>query len=321
MIAHRDTPYLRLAIRSVFTQTLTDFELVFINNGMALRPENLGEIGHDSRLRWVSLPENLGVPEGYNLAVGLSCGEFVALLDSDDIALPDRLYEQVKALRENPEISAVYSNARTIDDQGQDIGQQFTLLSERDHRIFITYDMPAANPTMMARRDILNKTYARECFRTAHDFDVLTRILDTGCSMALPMGLVEYRRHAGQISNEQRNSQILAACIIRLVSARRRIGGAERLDELLAELESWMKSSPDPAVSYSFFARRCLNEGFVDLAVYHARKIISASRRPKKIIKSVDVLGRAMFREPKRSLWLLRLYLTGPVRAHHLKPA
>jgi glycosyltransferase involved in cell wall biosynthesis len=321
MVSHRDTPFVRLAVRSVWEQTMPDLELIFVDNGSGMTPETLGESGRDPRLRWIPMEKNYGIPIGMNTALNAAQGEFVAVLDFDDIALPERLEKQVAFLNANPGVGGVFSVANTINDEGKITGREFTLLSERDYHIFSAYDMPAMIPTLMMRREIMLQHPYRECFEVACDYDQLCRVAETHAICALPEVLLEYRRHQTQTTVQQRPTQVLNACIVRLITARRRAGRDEDLSTILGEFKSWIGSPPDIATQYSCFAKLSLAERFPLLAVYFARKTLSDSLTPSHIAGALRVLIAAWAQQPRQVIQLVRMFFTGPLRTHALIPA
>ena len=97
------------AIESILYQTLTDWELLVIDDGSTDRTgEVLGRI-RDPRVRVVTHQQNVGVGQRLNEAVALARGKYFARLDGDDIAYPDRLETQLEYLRTHPEVDLVGS--------------------------------------------------------------------------------------------------------------------------------------------------------------------------------------------------------------------
>lgn len=321
MVFHRDQPFLRPAIASVLGQTLRDFELVLVDNGTGLSAEALGEMGRDPRLRWVRLPRNEGIPAGHNAGVAAAAGEYVALLDHDDIALPQRLERQVQALRADPRLQLVTSAAETINEHGTVLGREFALMSERDQRVFSAYTMPAPTPSCTGRREIFQRYPYRNEFPVAADYDFFARVVDSGRTLGLREVLLHYRQYGSQTTNTQRSAQILGACRIRLATARRRVGRDEGLGSLLAATESPTAETGAVAEHYRVFARRCLAEGFPILATYHARKLIAENSGPGAIGMAVGILMGSLRQQPRNSIEIMRMFFTGPLRTHRLRPA
>ena len=64
----------------------------------------------DRRIRYQDLKENLGIAENTNAAFAMAEGDFIALLDHDDLLAPNALYEIAAALEEHPEADVIYTD-------------------------------------------------------------------------------------------------------------------------------------------------------------------------------------------------------------------
>jgi glycosyltransferase involved in cell wall biosynthesis len=103
---HRD--FIVLALESVFSQTFRDFEVIVVNDGSPDDTESvLSPWIASGRIRYVSQP-NAGQGSARNRGISVARGEFVALLDDDDLWPSDKLSWQVQALRDHPEAAVVY---------------------------------------------------------------------------------------------------------------------------------------------------------------------------------------------------------------------
>jgi glycosyltransferase involved in cell wall biosynthesis len=107
--------FLRDAIESVLAQTFTDWELLLVNDGSTDGSERIvAEFApRDCRLNTLSHPDekNHGLPPTRNLGLRHSRGEFVALLDADDVWLPGKLQEQVELARANPIAAMIFGRS------------------------------------------------------------------------------------------------------------------------------------------------------------------------------------------------------------------
>lgn len=316
---HRYTPHMRLAVQSLRDQTLADWELLLVDNGTGLGLEPLGETGRDPRIRLVSLPVNGGISIGRNAGFACARGEFIALLDYDDIALPTRFERQVQAMRADPRLGLVSSLADQIDDNGAVTGRQFALLDESSQKIFSRYSMPAPTCSYLGRREIFARFPFRPLFDHADDYDFVSRAIEVAPVRSLGETLVQYRHHAGQTTVTQGATQVFRACLVRLMTARRRAGRAEEAEALIAQCGAWMQKAPPAAEAYGFFAAQCRREGFGPLAAYHARKMVAARRDIATVARAGrEFAGALALPEAVESL---RLFFTGPLRAHGLTPA
>ena len=97
MLAYNQEPFLRESIRSVLAQTLTDLELVVLDNGSSDATAAAVAEFADPRLVYVRLEQNLGPGGGVNRALAACRGRFVALATGDDLSHPRRLEAQLAA--------------------------------------------------------------------------------------------------------------------------------------------------------------------------------------------------------------------------------
>lgn len=114
--------FLKDMIESVQKQSYSNWELCISNGSSeneALNKELKKYAAKDSRIKWVALEENKGIAGNTNAALDLADGDFIALLDHDDMLAPNALYEYVRALNNDPEIDAMYSDEDKVDQNGK----------------------------------------------------------------------------------------------------------------------------------------------------------------------------------------------------------
>ncbi|HEO70697.1 MAG TPA: glycosyltransferase family 2 protein, partial [Candidatus Hydrogenedentes bacterium] len=98
-----DSPaFLREALRSILEQTHTSLELLIVLDGPVSEParafvEAVAET--DARVRLITLPANRGPARARNAGIGAARGEYIAILDADDVAAPERVAKQVAFVR------------------------------------------------------------------------------------------------------------------------------------------------------------------------------------------------------------------------------
>lgn len=320
MVFHRLPPFFPLAVRSLLEQSLADLELVLVNNGCdpAAAAAALGGAADDRRIRWVHRPENDGIAAGFNAGLAEVRGEFVLLLDYDDLALPDRAARQVEALRADPRLGFVSSQVEMIDAAGAFVRRGFAVLRPAEQQAYLRFAPPAVNPTLCGRTAAFRQFPYRDTFKCCMDYDQMTRIGEVWGSAAVPAVLTRYREHGEQTTVRRKHEMQLEACAIRLLTARRRAGRAEGFAEVAAGLEAWR--GREPGEFFRDFAVWCDREALGEQAVYHARKWFAARRDPAALAGALRVLARALRREPSRAGFLLHLFTRGPVRALRLHP-
>jgi glycosyltransferase involved in cell wall biosynthesis len=119
MTIYNAEPYLRAAIDSLISQTFPDWELIAVENGSADKSMSVLTEYPDPRVRVFPLAENIGRTPALRLAFERARGDYIAVLDADDISLPDRLARQVEFLDQHPDVALVASWAQHIDEHGK----------------------------------------------------------------------------------------------------------------------------------------------------------------------------------------------------------
>lgn len=312
MASHRDTPFLRAAVASVLGQTLEDLELILVDDGAGLGDDALGDAVRDPRLRRIGFPENRGIPAAHNAAVAAARGEFIALLDHDDLMLPARLERQVALLRAEPVLGLVSSWAETIDEAGHVTGREFALVDGEAQRRYTAYSSPVVTPAYTGRREVFTALPYRESFSLTADFDFIARAAECYAFGAVPEVLLHYRRHAAQATQEHAAVIERERGQVRLCTARRRAGRDEGVLAPGAVVRA-------PGAESLAAAQRALAEGFYALTAFQARRAVALDRSPRVAGRAGWLGLQALIRASgaERSL-ATRMFLRGPVKALEL---
>lgn len=186
------------AIKSVLSQTFTEFELIVVDDcSTDSTADQAASLAHvDTRIKALSTASRQGAAVARNLAVEAASGKYLALLDADDIALPTRFAVQVQILENNPSVQIVASDAYAIDVHGNHLGDIKCRPGRLSHGDFLR-GSPFVNSTAMIRRSVFEGLGGYDPrFSRCEDFDFWLR-----CSAVLPPGaffyvrtpLVEYR--------------------------------------------------------------------------------------------------------------------------------
>src|ERR1700756_835254 len=91
MPTYNDAEYLREAIDSILNQTFTDFEFIIVNDGSTDDTEEIINSYTDERIRYLKNENNLGNTITRNRGMDSAEGKYIAIMDSDDIAVGNRL--------------------------------------------------------------------------------------------------------------------------------------------------------------------------------------------------------------------------------------
>jgi glycosyltransferase involved in cell wall biosynthesis len=192
--------YLAEALGSIQAQTLRAWELVVVDDGSNDdTPALLAAAARsDARIR-VFRQEPLGLVAALNRAAAEARGEFLARMDADDRAHPQRLARQVDFLAAHPEVGVLGTAIRRIGAAG---GTWTRPEDDATLRAALLFEAPFAHPTVMLRRSIwqVAREGYREDFRAAEDIDLWERLAPHTRFANLPDVLLDYRVHPGQVT-------------------------------------------------------------------------------------------------------------------------
>lgn len=194
--------YLREALESVLRQTYTNFELLVLDDCPDSPREEVVRSYTDSRIRYVCNEKNLGIADSRNKLISMSKGEYLAILDHDDVCLPTRLEKQVAFLREHPEVGVVSSQLRYIPRQTESRYPE----SDRDIKMGLMFGCSLPHTAAMIRRcvlDMLPEGYEKDYF-PAEDFRLWARLFPHTSFHNIQEPLVEYRMHGENTSERER---------------------------------------------------------------------------------------------------------------------
>jgi len=115
--AYNHVDFVRQSVESVLNQTYKDFEHIVVDDGST---DGTAEVlrSFGTQIKYFRQP-NCGTPVAINRGIRESSGEYIAILDSDDVWLPEKLDRQVRCFAQQPEAGMVYSRAQIIDRRGE----------------------------------------------------------------------------------------------------------------------------------------------------------------------------------------------------------
>jgi glycosyltransferase involved in cell wall biosynthesis len=202
--AYNREKYIREAIDSILAQTFTDFELVVIDDGSTDHTREVVQTYHDPRIQLVCNEANLGIPKTRNRGIRLARGEYLAFLDSDDRAYPQRLAKQVAFLDSHPDHAAVGAWVDWMDEEGRSLRRvrRKPVLSD-DIAAQRLFRQGIENSASMARTAVLREYGYQEEYDLSEDFDLWSRIAAKYKLAALPAVLVRCRMHKGRTTREK----------------------------------------------------------------------------------------------------------------------
>lgn len=200
--------YIAESIKSILDQTYKDFELLIINDGSTDKTNDIIKSFKDIRIRLIENPKNLGLILTRNKGLKESTGEYIAFLDSDDIAYPSRIEKQITFLEKNQDFGMVGSWVKIIDEKSKETDIKWKyFLSPNKIPFELLFNNYFTQSSVIIRKKILqNETY-REGFAPAEDYDLWVRIAEKTKVWNLPKYLTKYRIHDKNISKTSSNLQ------------------------------------------------------------------------------------------------------------------
>lgn len=268
--------YVSEAVESILTQTYTDWELLLLDDGSTDGTTGILKdyASRDSRLSWWST-ENRGVGAARVDLCERASGEFIATLDSDDVAMPSRLERQVAYLEEHENVVALGSNLERTDPYGLTLETtDLPLNHEEIHRELLkgrTHCLPQT--TAMMRKDAYVRIggYSGR-LKATEDLDLFLRMAEVGRLSNLSEALVRGRVHPGSVT-ATRSTESLALRDEILQAA------YARLDMEAPAEKPWhnWKGRSSPRKLHEQWLWNALRSGRKDIARRHALSLLRIS--------------------------------------------
>jgi len=191
--AHDAADTILRAVESVLAQSFRSLEALVVDDGSRDGTRDVVESVGDPRVRLVALPERVGRGAARNAGIEAAAGEFVAILDADDVALPNRLAETVELFDGDPALVAVGGQARFVSPHGRWRLRRYPLSDAEIRRGLELGDMTVCHPASTIRRSALEAVGGYRCdLPRAQDFDLMRRLLATGRFANSPSDFVDY---------------------------------------------------------------------------------------------------------------------------------
>jgi glycosyltransferase involved in cell wall biosynthesis len=215
MPVYNSEKYLKESIDSILNQTIKEFEFLIIDDGSTDSSVDIIKQYNDDRIRLVCNEENKGLPYTRSKGLSLATGEYIALLDSDDISYPNRLEEQINYLDKNKDVIAV-SSLFDFYVNGHIQSKKYIYKNACDNdnflRILMMFTNPIMNSAAMFRKSFIEKyniNYRKECF-VAQDYAFWTDCIKYGKIHIVPLNLIAYRTGHASITKKSIASKALA---------------------------------------------------------------------------------------------------------------
>lgn len=211
MPCYNSEKYIAEAIDSALAQTMPDFELLVRDDGSGDNTVAIVEdyADRDPRVRLFE-GEHLGAGPATKALAALSRGEYVGLLDSDDILLPGALAATTAVLDKDPAAGMVYTDYWDMSADGSRLiyGNRCKIPYSPER---LLVDLMTFHFRLIRRSVILEPDLISTDFPTAWDYDMCLKISERHKIVHLAEPFYKYRIHRGSISTSRRHEQIMGS--------------------------------------------------------------------------------------------------------------
>lgn len=177
--AYNGAQWIEKAIQSVLAQSVTDFELLIINDGSTDATEvialNLAK--EDSRIRYIKNERNLGIQRTRNISLEQARGEFIAEIDQDDEWIDrDKIKKQLNFLKAHTDYVLVGTGAIMVDSEGQETARYFMPKTDEEIRKKLLRKNCFIHSSVMYRKNPVKEIGGYAVDRMSEDHDLWLRL-------------------------------------------------------------------------------------------------------------------------------------------------
>ena len=196
MLTYNRASYITEAINSVLSQTYKSLELIIIDDGSTDGTSLIVASFNDSRIKYIQHHENKGLAIRRSESATLAKGDFIAILDSDDIWIDVRkLDKQISYLNSHPKCALVGSYIKLINKNSKVIGRRTFFLTNQKIRFNILLRNQFAHSSVLMRTTFIRKINGYREIKLCEDFDLFLRLGLVGEFSNIPEFTTLYRVH------------------------------------------------------------------------------------------------------------------------------
>ncbi|MCC8029883.1 MAG: glycosyltransferase, partial [Lachnospiraceae bacterium] len=198
--------YLRELIDSVQSQTYGSWELCLADGSTDDQAEQFirQRYAGNARIKYRRLSRNSGIAGNTNEAVSMAEGEYIGLLDHDDLLAPNALFEVVKVINEHTGADVIYTDEDKISD---DITDHFGPAFKPDFNLDLLRSCNYICHFFVVKKDIADEIHGfRSEFDGSQDYDFILRCVERAeCVYHIPMILYHWRCHPNSVAGNPEN--------------------------------------------------------------------------------------------------------------------
>ncbi|OYU80794.1 MAG: hypothetical protein CFE23_07445 [Flavobacterium sp. BFFFF1] len=195
--------YIAEALGSILNQAFANFEVFVIDDASTDATLDVISKFNDPRIKLITKAKNTGYTDSLNMGLKFANGKYIARMDGDDIAMPDRFEKQYRLMEDRPDIIvcgtwlSIIASERVI--QNPENHEQILLQ--------LLYKNPIGHPSVFIRKDAITSLEYDKFKEPAEDYDLWSKMIWLGHFYNIQQPLMQYRQHELQVSNTKNNKQ------------------------------------------------------------------------------------------------------------------
>lgn len=222
MPAYNAEKYIAQAIESILAQTYQNFEFVIVDDASTDKTWNILKkyAKKDKRIKIFQNPFTMKAAMTVDRAIFLTQNPFIARMDADDIAAPDRLEKQLTFLLSHKDVVCVGGQCILINENNDIIGEKTFPTNHSDIYSYIFRFIPIQQPAMMIAKERLPKDfdYYKHGMSPVEDVEFIFKLFKYGKVENLPDYLLYYRIHTKNSSRQNVRKSFYLTAISRFRS-------------------------------------------------------------------------------------------------------
>lgn len=205
--------YIKESVASILNQTISDFELLIIDDCSTDNTLSIIQEIKDERIKIITKEKNSGLIHSLNLGFKLAQGKYIARMDGDDISVNNRFEKQLDILEKNPDIKVCGCWL-------QEFGKSNRLVKHKEYheeikaRLLLSCSMSMG--TIMLEREWVGNVLFDETKKHVEDYDFWSRVAWIGEFYNIQESLYLYRVHEMQVSTQYKSIQLQGDIEIKL---------------------------------------------------------------------------------------------------------
>jgi len=269
MPVYNSEKYLNAAIDSILNQSFPNFEFLIIDDGSTDSSKKIIKSYTDSRIVYIQNNVNKGIVASLNYGLDISRGKYIARMDADDIAHPNRLEFQVKFMLAHPDCKLCGTRAIAINENGEEIRKLRRPYLSHEICVQHLFRNSFIHPSIIMDAEIARQFKYSPDYEYAEDYYLFSQIALHYKTHNLKEYLLNYRVHQTNITSSKQEEMSK--------------GEKKTINYLLSQLFEENNANETISMHHSFLTRDFRNLNF-DNVEAHLLRIINTNKQ-KEIYK------------------------------------